>query len=98
MKLTKLQKANLLKNRIGRLNKFYNSKLMPEKGKDLFIQTEALLILRTFHNSDLGSIKFIFLHWLKSKWRDLEFTLWLFWHKTILRKTHDQIDELLGNL
>lgn len=93
MKNLTAYQQNKLRERIETLRHLSENPAYPLREK--FIADQAHGVLRLFHGSHFGVVKFAVAQWLKVVRRDVEHRASMLWNKTILRRSDEEIEARL---
>lgn len=88
-------KERVYRERCERLKFFMLDGRVPAGARKWLVSANALLVLRSLHGSKLNVVRFVIRDYLSDL--RIKFSTWLFflWHRTILRKTEDELDSLI---
>lgn len=85
----------LLEARVNRLHFFIKTDKLSYQNKKRFVLENSMIVLNSFFGNQNETFWAIIKWFFTEKYKARKFQLWTFWHLTVLRKTNEELEELI---
>lgn len=85
----------LYRKRCERLRFFMLDPRTPPEARKALVPPSALLVIQSFYGTEEGVLCYVIKQYLRHKWAPIRVKTFFFWHRTLLRKSPEELDALI---